>query len=365
MVGLLSARVYACARSRVKIVSEDLRVLPRITPVHVYDIMSNLLNLSDVQLAAERILPYAHRTPIMTSHTLDEQAGKHLHFKCENFQKVGSFKFRGAINAVSQLEFGSRPVVVTHSSGNHAQALSLAAKVKGLQATIVMPRTAPHCKRAAVLGYGASVVACEPTEPAREAAKNAEIASLRTSGRSADYVSSSQDPRVIAGQGTVALEMMEDVKQLDSVIAPVGGGGLLAGVALTAKSLNPRIKVIGAEPVNAADCYNSVKSGHRQPLTEPPQTIADGLKVSVGVVTWPYIKQYVDDVVLVSEQDIKDAMRLVWERMKLVIEPSAAVAVAAALTQQFRVQYSDLKHVGVVLSGGNCDLNNLPWTDMQ
>ena len=326
--------------------------------------MSKLLNLSVVRSASDRILSHIHCTPILTSRTLDEQAGKHLHFKCENFQKVGAFKFRGALNAVRQLEPEVRPVVVTHSSGNHAQALALAAKETSLQAVIVMPRTAPQCKKNAVLGYGASVVDCDPTYQAREEMKNVQIRKLKAAGRSAEYISSSQDVRVIAGQGTVALEMIEDVQEMDGIIVPVGGGGLLAGVALTAKSLNPQIKVIAAEPVNAADCYNSLKSGHLQPLTSPPSTIADGLKVSVGEVTWPYIRDYVDDVILVGEQEIKDTMKLVWERMKLVIEPSAAVAVAASITQQFRGQYKDLKHVGVILSGGNCDLNKLPWMVM-
>lgn len=325
-----------------------------------------MLNLSNIRAAAKRISAHAFRTPIMTSCTMDKKAGRRLYFKCENLQRTGSFKFRGAINAVSEMAVESRPVVVTHSSGNHAQAVSLAANLNGLQAVVVMPRTAPHCKKDAVLGYGAHVVDCEPTEAGRENATNLEIAKLTAGGRIGEFVSSSQDHRVIAGQGTVALEMLEDLQQLDGIIAPVGGGGLLAGVALAAKSLDPHcdIKVIAAEPVNAADCYNSVRSGHRQPLTSVPQTVADGLKTNVGTVTWPYIKKYVDDVVLVSEQEIKDAMQLVWERMKLVIEPSAAVAVAAALTQQFKEQHSKLQHVGVILSGGNCDLNKLPWIHM-
>jgi threonine dehydratase len=322
------------------------------------------MNLSMVFSAADRIAPHIHCTPVLTSRTLDKQAGKYLHFKCENLQKAGSFKFRGALNAVQQLQHETRPVVVTHSSGNHAQALALAAKVTGLQAVVVMPRTASQCKKNAVLGYGGSVVDCDPTYQAREEMKNSQITQLKASGRTAEYISSSQDVRIIAGQGTVALEMIDEVKELDGIIAPVGGGGLLGGVAFTAKSMNPQMKVIAAEPVNAADCYNSVKSGHLQPLTSCPSTIADGLKVSVGEVTWPYIKEYVDDVILVGEQEIKDAMRLVWERMKLVIEPSAAVAVSAALTQQFRDQYRNLQHVGVILSGGNCDLNNLPWVVM-
>lgn len=317
--------------------------------------MPYAIGLADVQDAARRIAGWAHVTPVMTCGTLNRRAGKTLFFKCEQWQKVGAFKFRGACNAVRNLTpAAAARGVVTHSSGNHAQALALAARMRGIPAHIVMPRSAAQVKRRAVEEYGARVVVCEPTLSAREtttADVQAETgATLIPPYNSAD---------VMAGQGTIALELREQAPLLEAIVAPVGGGGLISGLAIAAKALNPKIRIFAAEPLGADDAARSKTAGTLIPQTNP-KTIADGLLTSLGDLTWPVVRDLVERVITVSEEQIVEAMRLVWERAKLLIEPSAAVPVAAVLHPEFQA-LTDLHHVGIVLSGGNVDLENLPW----
>jgi len=313
------------------------------------------VNLDAVKDAAKRIAGRAHRTPVATCATIDRLAGRSLYFKCEHLQKVGAFKFRGASNAVWKLpEETARRGVVTHSSGNHAQALALAAKQRGIPAHIVMPRTASPVKRRAVEEYGGRVVLCEPTLEARETTAAAVLA--ETGGT---LIPPYNHPDVIAGQGTIALELLEQAPNLDALIAPVGGGGLLAGVTLAAKALKPTIRLFAAEPLGADDAARSKAAGKLIPQTGP-KTLADGLLTSLGDLTWPVIRDLVEQVVTVSDEEIVAAMRLAWERAKLLIEPSAAVAVAAALSDGYR-KLDGLQRVGVVLSGGNVNLDQLPW----
>jgi threonine dehydratase/serine racemase len=317
--------------------------------------MTYAADLQAVRAAAQRLTGLAHRTPVMTCVTLDRLAGCHLFFKCENFQKVGAFKFRGACNAVMRLgaDVAARGVV-THSSGNHAQALALAAKLRGIPAHIVMPSNASPVKRRAVEGYGGRVIECEPTLAARESTAAAVLA--ETSGT---LIPPYDHPDVIAGQGTVALELLEQVPGLDALIAPVGGGGLVAGICVAAKSVDPSLRIFAAEPRGADDAARSKAAGTLVPQTAP-QTIADGLLTSLGQQTWPIIRNQVERVLTVTEAEIVSAMRLTWERAKLLIEPSAAVAVAAVLTEEFR-RLEGMRRVGVVLSGGNVNLDHLPW----
>ena len=312
-------------------------------------------DLQDVRAAARRIAGLAHRTPVATCATIDQIAGRRVFFKCEHLQKVGAFKFRGACNAVTKLpdELAARGVV-THSSGNHAQAVALAARMRGIDAHIVMPSNALAVKRRAVEGYGGRVVACEPTLEARETTARAVIAET-----GATFIHPYDHPDIIAGQGTAALELLEQVPQLDAIVAPVGGGGLLSGICVAAKGLDPAVRVFAAEPLGADDAARSVAAGKLIPQTGP-DTIADGLLTSLGELTWPIIRDHVERVVTVSEEEIVAAMRLAWERAKLLIEPSAAVAVAAVLAEEFRA-VEGVDRVGVVLSGGNADLDNLPW----
>jgi threonine dehydratase len=316
--------------------------------------MQSLPGFDSVREAAERIAPYVHRTPVLTSSSLDRMVNAELYFKCENFQKVGAFKFRGACNAVFHLspEEAIRGVG-THSSGNHAAALALAARLRGVQAFIVMPRDASKVKKAAVAGYGAQIFPCEPTEAGREE-RMAEV--LKETG--ATFIHPSNDPLVIAGQGTAALELLEEVSDLDVVLAPVGGGGLLGGTALAVAGLSPDTRIIGAEPEGADDAYRSLQEGRIIPSVNP-QTVADGLLTSLGDNTFPIIREHVEQIVTVSEESIVAGMRHVWERMKIVIEPSAAVPVGALL--EGKVDLSGLR-IGVILSGGNVDLDKLPWS---
>lgn len=312
-------------------------------------------DLNQIRAAAERIAGWAHRTPVVTCSTLDRRAGRALFFKCEHLQKAGAFKFRGACNAVRRLAADVAPRgVATHSSGNHAGALALAARLRGIPAHIVMPRTASPVKRRAVEEYGGQVILCEPTLQAREDTAQAVV---RDTG--ATLIPPYNHPDIIAGQGTVALELLEQVSGLDALIAPVGGGGLIAGVALAAKATNPSIRVFAAEPAGADDAARSKEAGTLIPQTGP-RTIADGLLTSLGDLTWPVIHDLVEAVLTVEEADIISTMRLVWERAKLLIEPSSAVAVAAAFTPAFR-QRTGLQRVGIILSGGNVDLDHLPW----
>jgi threonine dehydratase/serine racemase len=312
-------------------------------------------DLETVREAAARIAGFVHRTPVMTSETLDRLAGRHVYFKCENLQKTGAFKYRGATNAVQKLgEVEAAKGVVTHSSGNHAQALALAARVRGIPAYIVMPRTAPLVKKNAVEGYGGIVTLCEPTLEARD--RTAAEVAARTGGT---LIPPFDHPDVIAGQGTAALELLEDVPDLDAVVAPVGGGGLLSGFCVAARGLNPGIRVFGAEPLGADDAARSKAAGEWIPQTAP-NSIADGLLTSLGRLTWPIIRDQVEQVFTVTEDQIRAAMKLVWERMKLVIEPSAAVGVAVVLSDGFRA-LTGIRKVGVVLCGGNVNLDKLYW----
>lgn len=307
--------------------------------------------LTDVVAAAARIGPYVHRTPVVRSHLLDEWVGAEMHLKTENLQRVGAFKARGATNAVLMLpEDVAARGVAAHSSGNHAQALALAARVRGIPAHIVMPRDAPSVKKAAVAGYGARIIECEPTSDAREAAVAGVIAET-----GAVEVHPYDNDHIIAGAGTAALELMREVPGLEAVVAPVGGGGLLSGTSLAVHGIDTRTRVIGAEPLAADDAARSLAAGH--PLPQPnPQTIADGLRTGLSRRTFAIISAHAEQIVTVTEEEIVEAMRMVWTRTKLIIEPSAAVAVAAVRTLDF-----DETKVGVILSGGNVDLDALPW----
>ena len=313
------------------------------------------VTFSDIRAAAKRIQPYIHRTPVLTCASLDRMVGARLFLKCENFQKVGAFKFSGACNAVFSLtEDEARRGVVAHSSGNHAQALALAARLRGIHAYIVMPSNAPAIKKAAVAGYGGEITFCEPTLEARETTTNRILAQT-----GATVVHPYNDARVIAGQGTAALELLEEVPDLDLVMAPVGGGGLLSGTALAARALNPSIRIIAAEPEMADDARRSLEAGQIIPSVNP-QTIADGLLTSLGNLTFPIIQAHVRQIVAVSEATIIQAMRTIWERAKIIIEPSAAVPIGALLEK--KVDFSGLR-IGVILSGGNVDLDRLPWME--
>jgi threonine dehydratase len=317
----------------------------------------DLPHLETIREALRRIEAQIHHTPVMTCASLDKMAGTQIYFKCENFQKCGAFKIRGATNAIALLsEEEARRGVVTHSSGNHAAALSLAARARGAAAWIVMPSNAPAIKKAAVQAYGGRITECEPTMAAREAAAR-EI--IERTG--AVMIHPYNDVRIIAGQGTAALEFLEQVPDLDFILAPVSGGGLLSGTAIAAKSLRPTIRVIGCEPKNADDAWRSLASGHVEPM-EHPDTIADGLRASLCELTFAAIHVHVDEVALVSEEEIVEAMRHVWERMKIIVEPSAAVAAAVALFRKVEWQG---KKVGVILSGGNVDLEKLPFKRLQ
>ncbi|KAM4842905.1 serine racemase isoform 2-T2 [Thomomys bottae] len=278
------------------------------------------ISFDDVEKAHVNIQDYIHLTPVLTSSILNQVAGRNLFFKCELFQKTGSFKIRGALNAIrvltsSTLE-GKPKAVVTHSSGNHGQALTYAAKLEGIPAYIVVPQTAPNCKKMAIQAYGASIVYSEHSD---------------------------------------------EVPLVDALVVPVGGGGMAAGIAITIKALKPNVKVYAAEPLNADDCYQSKRKGELTPNLHPPETIADGVKSSIGLNTWPIIRDLVDDVFTVTEDEIKFATQLVWERMKLLIEPTAGVGVAAVLSQSFQTVSPEVKNICIVLSGGNVDLASLTW----
>jgi len=296
---------------------------------------------------------HAHRTPVLTSGAVDDMLEARVYFKCENFQKVGAFKFRGALNAVSvlsanELEGG----VVTHSSGNHAAALALAASIVGTQAHIVMPETAPAIKMAAVQGYGGHITLCAPTLEARESTVVSVIE--QTSGT---LIHPYNHPPIIAGQGTAALELLAEVEDLDAVLAPVGGGGLLSGTAVAVTETRPDVCVIGTEPAEADDAFRSLEAGQILPSVNPT-TVADGLLTSLGDLTFPILRRRCEAIVTVSEESIIAAMRMIWERMKILIEPSAAVPVAALLERRDRIPGH---RIGVILSGGNVDLDHLPW----
>jgi threonine dehydratase len=310
------------------------------------------VDLAAIRDAHERIRPHIHRTPVLTSARLDSASGASLFFKCENFQKVGAFKARGATNAVFMLdEATAKRGVATHSSGNHGAALSRAAKLRGIPAHIVMPSNSSKVKVRAIEGYGGRIVFCEPTQTAREQAC-AEV--LAKTG--ATLIHPFENENVMAGAGTVAVELLEDA-DVDLVLCPVGGGGLLCGTAVAAKTLQPEIKVIAVEPANADDAAQSFRAGKLMRV-DKPNTIADGLRTNVGAPNFPIIQRYVDDIVTVSEESIVAAMRTIWETMKIIIEPSGAVPYAAILEGKIDIGG---RRVGLIISGGNVDLDALPW----
>ena len=310
-------------------------------------------SLSDIHQAHSLIKQYAHNTPVMSSRQVNERAGCEVFFKCENLQKVGAFKFRGATNAVMTLsDEEAKAGVATHSSGNHAQALALAAQMRGIPAYIVMPENAPKVKVDAVNDYGAKITFCEATLEARESTLEEVVTET-----GAAFIHPYNNSRIIAGQGTAALELLEAQPDLDLIMAPVGGGGLLSGTALSVKYTNPKVNVIGAEPELADDAFRSFNEGHRI-LNTNTATIADGLRTSLGELTFSIIQDHVDEIVTVSEESIISAMRFVWERMNIIIEPSSAVPVAALFDK--KVDVSGQK-AGIIISGGNIDLNHLPW----
>ena len=310
------------------------------------------IDLDRIRAAHKQIRPHVHRTPVLTSWHLDDASGAKLFFKCENLQKIGAFKARGATNAVFALdEQTAKSGVATHSSGNHGTALARAAKLRGIPAHIVMPKNSAKVKIQAVERYGAHVIFCEPNDAAREAACADVIAKT-----GATLIHSFENEDVIAGQGTAAIELLEDA-DVDLVMCPVGGGGLLAGNAVAAKSIKPAIKVIAAEPANADDAAQSFRAKKRI-VSEKKFTIADGLRTNVGETTFPIIQRYVDGVVTVSEGAIVSAMRTIWETMKIIIEPSAAVPYAAIVENKIDISN---RRVGIILTGGNVDLDALPW----
>ena len=311
-------------------------------------------NFEDIQAAHERIGDRVHRTPVLTSRTLDAMAGRSLFFKCENMQRVGAFKFRGATNAVLKLDDETASHgVCTHSSGNHAQALALAAKQRGIPAWIVMPTSAPDVKRKAVEGYGATVVPCEPTLEARETTCAKVIEDT-----GATLVHPYDNPDVIAGQGTAAKELVEEVGPLDALIVPVGGGGLMSGSCLSMSALCPEAKLVGAEPAGADDAARSLAAGALIPQLGP-NTICDGLLTSLGDLTWPILRDHLTGIITVDDDQVVAAMRLIWERMKIFIEPSCATVLAVALSEAFNEIPGD--RVGMILTGGNVDLSRLPF----
>lgn len=314
-----------------------------------------MLHITEIDLenTKKRITPFVHKTPVLRSTFFDDLTDSNLFFKCENFQKVGAFKYRGATNAALQLSDQQREKgVIAHSSGNHAQALALAAKTQGIKAHIVMPSNAPNVKSAAVAGYGAEITFCEPTLAARE---NTVASLIHKFGYT--EIHPFDNDHIIAGQATVAMELLEEVPELDIIITPVGGGGLLSGTALAAHYFGNATKVYAGEPKGADDAKQSFDAGKLIPQLNP-NTIADGLLTSLSPRTFHIIQEHVEDIITVSEEEIKEAMKLVWERMKIIIEPSSAVPVAAILRSKTVFKN---KRIGIIISGGNVDLGNLPF----
>ena len=312
-----------------------------------------MISKQELQDAAKRVHPHIHKTPVLSSDTINKMLGLNVYFKCENFQKMGAFKMRGATNAIMSLTQSERANgVVTHSSGNFAQAVALASKVNNTEATIVMPTSAPNIKKLAVIGYGAKVVDCAPTQQAREEAADRVVAET-----GATLLHPSNQIEVIIGNATAAMELFEQVSSLDAVFTPVGGGGLIAGTALAKHRFADHVQVFGGEPSGADDAYRSLKAGYVIPV-ENPVTIADGLRTSLGDVNFPIIKELIEEIFLVEENEIVEAMRLVWERMKIIIEPSSAVPLAALIKNKGSFKN---KHVGIIVSGGNVNLSELPF----
>ena len=316
--------------------------------------MQDILKFDDIRAAAARIAPYVRRTPVLRCPELEAELGGEVHFKCENFQEMGAFKLRGASNAVLSLpQVALAKGVATHSSGNHGTALALAARRRGVRACVVMPENASAYKKRAVAEYGAEVIYCTPTQAGREAALADYVAKT-----GASVVHPYNDTAVMAGQGTAALELHEQAPGLDLVLAPLGGGGLLSGTAVATHALNPKTRVIGVEPRGADDAWRSLQAGRIEPVAHP-DTVADGLRATIGTLTFAVLQEQADEVVRVEEQDILEAMRYIWERMKILIEPSAAVPVAALRRGLVDVRG---RRAGIILSGGNVDLDHLPWS---
>ena len=312
-----------------------------------------MVTLKDIASAHERIRPFVHRTTVMTNNSLDELSGAKLFFKCDNFQKAGSFKIRGATNTVqllSQEELDKG--VATTSSGNHGAALSMAVKRRGGKTKVVMPINTPKIKVNNVERNGGEVVWCDPDQPSRERVLNELVIETGST-----VVHPYNDERIVAGQGTAAKELLEDHPDLDMIICPVSGGGLLSGTLLSAKGINPHIKVFGAEPSEADDAYRSLQKGEIV-ANETIDTICDGLRAQIGSITFPIIQEHVDGIITVKELEIIEAMKMVWERMKIIAEPSSVITLGALLKNQ---KLFSGKKVGLILSGGNVDLNELPW----
>lgn len=317
------------------------------------DTTMTIPTFEDMLAAHERIKPHIHRTPILTSSYFNDLIGAEIFFKCENFQKAGAFKVRGASNAVFGLsEEDAEKGVCTHSSGNHALSLSYAAGRRGIPCNVVMPRTAPQAKKDAVKGYGGIITECEPSTTSREAV----FADVQAA-TGGNFVHPYNDPRVIAGQGTCSRELMEQTDGVDIVVAPIGGGGMISGTCLTLSNIAPETQIIAAEPEQADDAYRSFKAGHII-ADDAPNTVADGLKVPLKDLTWHFVSNHVTDILTASEQEIIDAMKLTWQRMKIVIEASCSVPLAVMLKNKDRFAG---KRVGVIITGGNVDLDTLPW----
>ncbi|HEY4126909.1 MAG TPA: pyridoxal-phosphate dependent enzyme [Gammaproteobacteria bacterium] len=316
--------------------------------------MQDILNFDDIRAAARRIAGSVRQTPVLRCPELEAEIGGEIHFKCENFQEMGAFKLRGASNAVLSLsEAALKKGVATHSSGNHGTALALAAQRRGVPACVVMPENASAYKKRAVAAYGAKIIYCESTQAGREAVLAKYVAET-----GASVVHPYNDATVMAGQGTAALEMHEQVPDLEIVLAPLGGGGLLSGAAVATRALCPKAKVIGVEPLGADDAWRSLKAGHIEAVAHP-DTVADGLRATIGPLTFTVLRDEIDEVVRVEEQDILDAMRFIWERMKIIVEPSAAVSLAALRRGLVSVRG---RRAGIILSGGNVDLDQLKWS---
>ncbi|RAL44382.1 hypothetical protein DM860_011659 [Cuscuta australis] len=318
-------------------------------------------NLSSIREAAKRIGPFVHTTPVLTSHSLDSLAGRKLFFKCESFQKGGAFKIRGACNAVFSLsDAQAAKGVVTHSSGNHAAALALAAKLRGIDAHIVIPKNAPKCKVENVVRYGGKVIWSESNMKSREDVANNV---LRDTG--AVLIHPYNDARIISGQGTISLELLEQAPQIDTIVVPISGGGLISGVALAAKSINPSIRVLAAEPKGADDAAKS-KAANRIIIMPEVNTVADGLRACLGDLTWPIVRDLVDDIIAVDDKEIIEAMRLCYGILKVSVEPSGAIGLAAVLSDGFRNNpaWNNCRNVAIVISGGNVDLTVL-WDSLK
>jgi len=318
------------------------------------------INFNDVESAYNKIKEKVHCTPLMTCKTIDKLAGRQCYMKTENMQKTGSFKIRGAMNSITlaleRIPDLRQRCVVTHSSGNHGQAIACASQILGVPCYIIMPNNAPQCKKDAVKGYGGCIVECQPTEESR--VDTCEKVRLQYDGV---FIDASQNAGVMAGQGTMAIEILDSLPDVDAIIAPVGGGGMISGIAIAAKHIKPSVLVYAAEPEMANDCFISKKTGVKTSNKSPPVTIADGVKVSIGPNAWPIIRDVVDDVITVSEDEIKEATKLVWERAKLIIEPTSGVGVAAVINNekfnQLNGMSDDVKKIAIVLCGGNCDIS--------